>query len=134
METCTVETGLLRKKPCGEKATTKCANCEQSLCAKHAVPRMSGGKRTFLCPECAKAWKQQEKTVGELPSTPASALPPQAEKKPAEKPAPAAHAPAAKPAAAAKAPPPEKKPEPPPVEDSGPLEFTPSKKPDEGKK
>jgi hypothetical protein len=136
MDTCTVETGLLRKHPCGEKATTKCANCEQSLCAKHAVPRTSAGKRTFLCPECAKAWKQQEKTVGELPSTPASALPPQAEKKPADKPAPAAHAPAAKaPLAkppAAKPPAPEKKPEP-PQEDSGPLEFTPSKKPDDKK-
>ena len=128
MDTCTVETGLLRKKPCGEKATTKCANCEQSLCAKHAVPRMSAGKKTFLCPECAKAWKQQEKTVGELPPTPASALPSQAEKKPADKPA--AHAPSA---ATAKAPAPEKKPEPPPIEHSGPLEFTPSKKPEEKK-
>src|SRR5919201_3575501 len=106
METCTVETGLLKKKPCGEKATAKCANCEQPLCAKHATPRMSGGKRTILCPECARAWKQSEKVVGELPSTPASLLPPQAPKEAPHKPAPAApHAPApAAHAPAAKAP------------------------------
>jgi hypothetical protein len=127
-DTCTVETGLLKKKPCGEKATTKCANCEQSLCAKHAVARMSAGKRTFLCPECAKAWKQQEKTVGELPPTPASALPPQAEKKPADKPAAAPTA-----SGAPKPAPAEKKPEPLPAEHSGPLEFTPSKKPEDKK-
>lgn len=135
MDTCTVETGLLRKKPCGEKATTQCANCEQHLCAKHARPKMSAGKRIFLCPECERAWTQSEKTVGDLPSTPAAA--PGAEKKPAEKPAAApasapkaaAPKPAAKPAAA----PTQKKPEPPPQEDSGPLEFTPSKKPEDKK-
>ena len=32
METCTVETGLLRKKPCGQPAVVKCANCERPLC------------------------------------------------------------------------------------------------------
>jgi hypothetical protein len=135
METCTIETGLLRKHPCGETAVTKCANCEQALCAKHAVGMMSGGKKTMLCPECAKAWKQTEKTMGDLPSTPASA--PGAAKKPAEAPkaaapkppAPAAPRPAAAPAAAKPA---EKKPDP-KIDETGPLEFTPSKKPDEKK-
>jgi len=131
-ETCTVESGLLKKKPCGQPAVTKCANCEQPLCSKHSVPRMSAGKKTFLCPECARAWKQSEKTLGELPPTPASALPPTPPAQPAPKPAPA------KPAAPAAAPPKPapaapKKPEPPPPEESGPLEFTPSKKPEDPK-
>jgi hypothetical protein len=135
MDLCTVETGLLKKKPCGEKAVTKCANCERVLCVKHAVPQMSAGHKTFLCSECAKAWKQSEKTVGTLPSTPAAMVPPAAAKKPAEavKPAaaPAARAPAAP---AAKAAPVQKKSQPPPVEDSGPLEFTTEpKKPDDKK-
>jgi hypothetical protein len=125
MEQCTVETGLLKKKPCGQNAVAKCANCEQPLCTKHAIPQMSAGKKAFLCPECAKAWKQQEKTMGALPDTPAAAP---GAKKPAEAPKPAA----AK-AAPAAAKPAEKKPEP-PVEHSGPLEFTPEpKKPDEKK-
>jgi hypothetical protein len=129
-ETCTVETGLLKKKPCGQPAVSKCANCEQSLCAKHRVPQVTGGKKTggFLCPECARAWRESEKTLGELPPTPASALPPAEKKPPAAAPTPAPK-PAAKPAPAA-----QKKPEPPPPpEDSGPLEFTPSKKPEDKK-
>jgi len=77
----------------------------------------------LLCPECARAWKQSEKTLGELPATPASALPPQAEKPAAEKPA--TPPPPAKPA--------EKKNEPPPIEPSAPLEFTPEKKPEDKK-
>src|SRR2546421_5455275 len=153
METCTVETGLLKKKPCGQPAVSKCANCEQAICSKHRVQQLSGGRKTgaSLCPECARAWKESEKTVGELPSTPAAAAPPPAANKPAEP----AKAPAAKaapvqkksepppehsgplefsPGAAAPAAspaPPEKKPEPPP-EDSGPLEFTPEPKKPEG--
>lgn len=124
METCVVEVGLLKKKPCGGNAVTKCANCEIPLCAKHAVAQMSAGKKTMLCPECARAWKQSEKTLGELPDAPASA--PHAEKKPAEQPKAAAAPKAAAPAA--------KKPEPPPEEHSGPLEFTPEpKKPDDKK-
>jgi len=123
MDLCTVEIGLLRKKPCAEKAVTKCANCERALCVKHAVPQVSAGHKTFLCSECAKAWKQSEKTVGTLPSTPAAMVPPAAAKKPAEPSKPPA---AARPATA------EKKPEP-PVEHSGSLEFTPSKKPDDKK-
>src|SRR5204862_7740286 len=43
MEACTAQTGLLRKKPCGEKAVTKCGNCEQPLCGKPAVRDMSAG-------------------------------------------------------------------------------------------
>ena len=126
-ETCTIETGLLKKKPCGQNAVTKCANCEQPLCAKHATSMMSGGKKTMLCGECAKAWKD----MGEVPSTPAPAP-----KKPAEAPKPAAAAPkpaavAPKPVAAA-AKPPEKKPDP-KIDETGPLEFTPSKKPEEKK-
>src|SRR5918911_1986477 len=101
-ETCTVETGLLKKKPCGQPAVSKCANCEQSLCAKHRVPQMTGGRKTggFLCPECARAWRESEKTLGELPPTPASALPPTPPPQPAAKPAPAKPA-APKPAVAA---------------------------------
>ena len=130
MDTCTVEVGLLKKHPCGANAVTKCANCEQPLCTKHGAPRMSGGKKIFLCPECNRAWKESEK-LGEIPSTPAAAPvatpPAPGSKKPAEAPKPAAAAP--KPAAAAKpaaAKPAEKKPEP-PEEHSGALEFTPSK-------
>jgi hypothetical protein len=117
MDTCTFETGLLKKKTCGQPAVGKCANCEQPLCAKHRVPRTSAGKKTLLCPECARAWQESEKVLGDLPPTPASALPPQAEKPAADKPAAA-----------------QKKPEPPPAEQSGPLEFTLEPKKPEDKK
>src|SRR5574341_374394 len=82
MDTCTVETGLLKKKPCGETAVSKCGNCEQPLCGKHAVGRMSAGKKIFLCPDCAKAWKEQEKVMGE-PSAPHAAPKPAPAAKPA---------------------------------------------------
>jgi len=129
MDTCTVETGLLKKKACGQPAVGKCANCEQPLCGKHRVPQRSAGRKPggFLCPECARAWRESEKRMGELPATPASALPPQAEKPAAEKPMPPP--PGAKPAAGA-----QKKPEPPPIEHSGPLEFTSQPKKPEDKK
>jgi len=135
MDTCAVETGLLKKKPCGEKAVTKCANCEMALCAKHATSRMSGGKKTFLCQECAKAWKESDK-LGELPSTPAAApgAAKAAEKAPAAaaKPAAAAPKPAPKPAAAppkpAAAAPAKKEEKKPDHDDDAPLEFTPTKK------
>jgi hypothetical protein len=120
MDVCTVETGLLHKKPCGHASVAKCGNCEQPLCSKHAEPQISAGKKTFLCHECARAWKQSEKTVGTLPSTPAAMVPPPAAKKPAEP----AKAPAAAKAPAPKAAPAEKKTEP-ALEHSGPLEFTP---------
>ena len=148
MDTCTIEVGLLKKKPCGQNAVTKCANCEQPLCAKHATAMMSGGKKTMLCAECAKAWKD----MGEVPSTPAAAP---AAKKPAEAPKPVAAAP--KPAAVAPkpAPKPAAAPAPKPaaqpaaakpssdsgldkkpdlsIDMTGPLEFTPSKKPEDKK-
>ena len=65
MEHCTIETGLLRKKPCGHPAVTKCQNCEQPLCLSHAVPQMADGKKTgkFMCQECVKALKDHDKAV-----------------------------------------------------------------------
>jgi hypothetical protein len=97
-ETCTVEVGLLKKHACGMAAATKCANCEQPLCAKHAAPKMSAGRKLFLCPECAKAWKE----IGDLPA--AAPQPAAASKPPAMPPKPAAAAP--KPAPKPAAPPP----------------------------
>lgn len=129
MDPCTVEVGLLRKKPCGHPSVAKCANCEQPLCAKHAVAQVSAaGKKTgtYLCAQCNAADKLYQQT--------APAATPPAEKPAAPAPKPAA--PAQKPAvpAAKAAPPPEKKPEPPPDDTSAPLEFTPSKKPEAPKK
>jgi hypothetical protein len=72
METCTVEAGLLRKKPCGQTAVTKCATCEQPLCAQHAVPQLSAaGKRTgtFYCQECAAAAKAHDKSMAAMAKT-----------------------------------------------------------------
>jgi len=158
VDTCTIETGLLKKKPCGQNAVTRCANCEQPLCAKHATGMMSGGRKTMLCGECAKAWKD----MGEVPAAaPIAKKPAEAPKAGGHAPAPAAHAapkpvaPAPRPAAAAPkpaaaaAPKPAAAPAPKPAptaakpDDSGldkkpelsidmtaPLEFTPSKKPD----
>src|SRR3954467_8451825 len=64
METCIVETGLLRKKPCGHAGVTKCANCEAPLCAQHAIPQMSAAQKktgTFMCKDCDDARRQFEK-------------------------------------------------------------------------
>src|SRR5262245_45915576 len=132
METCTIETGLLRKKPCGATATQKCLNCEQSLCSNHATPEVNAaGRKTgkYLCKECFKAWKAIEKEQG-----PVEAAPKPAAAKPAAAPgaaAPAAAAgakpaaPAAKPAAApAAAAKPAAKPEP-----AKPAEEKPAEKP-----
>ena len=122
METCTVETGLLKKKPCGHAAVTHCANCEQPLCKQHAVaqPREPGKGAKFMCKECDSARKAFEKNVPVAAPAPAE--------KPAEAPkaAPAANAAAAKaaPKEAPKAAPAEAK----VVDDGGALEFTPSKK------
>jgi hypothetical protein len=106
METCTVETGLLKKKPCGNNAVTHCANCEQPLCKQHAVPQKPAGK--FMCKECDAARRDFEKNT---PPTPVKVAP-----------APAADA--------AKNPPAKQAPKPAPVEakadDGGALEFTPS--------
>jgi hypothetical protein len=115
--TCSVEVGLLKKHPCGEKAVAKCANCEIPLCAKHTTSQMSGGKKTLLCPECAKAWKK----MGDVPD----AAPVKKPEAPAAAPKPAPVL-AKKPAAVKE----EKKEEQKPPDDGAPLEFTSSKKPD----
>jgi hypothetical protein len=127
-ETCTAEVGLLKKHPCGEAAVAHCANCEQPLCTKHAVAQLSpSGARTgkFMCAPCHAANKAYEKS--EAAAAAHKPTPP----RPAAAPKPAAAVPAA-PAAAPKPAAAQKKPEP-PQEDSGPLEFTPSKKPDDKK-
>jgi hypothetical protein len=132
MDTCALEVGLLKKKPCGSAAVAKCANCEMALCAKHAV-RQKNAK--FMCDECSKAQRAYEKNVGD--SAPASAAPPKAAAPAAKSGAPAAKpaAPAAKPPApgpAAKAP--AVAPTQPAgkqefkLEETGPIEFTPEKK------
>ena len=130
MDTCTVETGLLKKKPCGETSVTHCLNCEQPLCAKHAVPELSGtGKKTgkFLCKECSIAYREHDKAVGAAPvpkpaPAPApkpAAAPQKPEAAAAPKPAPAA---VPKPAPAAAK----------PIENTdGSIEFTPSKPDDQ---
>ena len=96
METCTVETGLLRKTPCGQTGVAKCANCERALCSKHAIAQLSAsGHKTgaFLCADCNAAQKLYEKTEAARashaalkppPEKPRAALPP---KPPADAPA-----------------------------------------------
>ena len=143
MDTCTDEVGLLRKHPCGKPKVSQCANCEQALCKDHAVAQMLGTKKTgkFMCKACHKAWLEYEKTKADPAAKPA-AKPAAPAAAAAPKPAPAAAA--AKPAAAAAKPaapaaakpaeapkPGEKKPL--SLEDTGPLEFTPSKPPEEKK-
>lgn len=111
METCTVETGLLKKKPCGKASVTHCLNCEQPLCIDHAVPELSAaGKKTgkFMCKQCSVAAKEHDKAVAAV-----------AAKDPLKKPAP----PAAPPKAATPAAPAKKE------ENSvGGIDFTPTKK------
>lgn len=146
MEPCTVETGLLRKTPCGQTSVAKCANCEQPLCSKHAIAQLSAaGKKTgtFMCAECAKAHRQHDKlaaTPRGAPTTRPAASP---APKPASKPLPhedrehsgeiafTAGTKAAAPQKPAAAPMP-RRPEP-PREDSGVIEYSPAKKPDEKK-
>jgi hypothetical protein len=130
METCTIETGLLKKKPCAHPAVTHCSNCEQPLCIDHAVPELSAaGKKTgkFMCKECMVATKEHDKAIAAL----ARKEPPKAAAGAAAKPAaaPAAAKPAApaaaKPAAPGAAPAAPKK-----EEDSlGGIDFTPGDKP-----
>lgn len=89
MEPCVVETGLLRKKPCGHTSITKCANCEIPLCAQHAVAQLTAAQKktgAFLCKECDDARRQHEKTMAALPK---SAPPPAAKKAPEPPKAPA---------------------------------------------
>jgi hypothetical protein len=128
MDICQVETGLLKKKPCGQPGVTHCVNCEQALCSKHAVAQLNdAGHKTgkFMCKECAAAQKEAAKIMpAKKPDAPA----------PAPAPKPAAAAPAAAkpaPAAARTALPAQNKPEDKPkpsMDDSGPIEFTPTKK------
>jgi hypothetical protein len=128
MDICQVETGLLKKKPCGQPGVTHCVNCEQALCSKHAVAQLNdAGHKTgkFMCKECAAAQKEAAKIMpAKKPDAPA----------PAPAPKPAAAAPAAAkpaPAAARTAVPAQSKPEDKPkpsMDDSGPIEFTPTKK------
>jgi hypothetical protein len=106
METCTVETGLLKKKPCGSNAVTHCANCEQPLCKQHAVAQKPAGK--FMCKECDAARRAFEKNT---PATPVKVAPAPVSD-PAKNPA-AKEAPKPAPVAAK-------------VDDGGALEFTPS--------
>jgi hypothetical protein len=131
METCTVETGLLKKKPCGEASVTHCANCEQPLCAKHSVPQLTGtGKKSgkFMCKECAVAQREHDKAVGAAPQSEKPKAPAAPPKAPA---APGGPAPQAPQAPQAKNPAPAAK-EPPPEEKSGPnygaIDFTPGDK------
>lgn len=141
MDTCAVEVGLLKKKPCGQAAAAKCANCEMALCGKHAVAQLNERKMKtgkFMCPECDKAQRAYDKSMGDAPSVPAAqpakgapdAKP--AAAKPAAPAAKAPAAPAAKPAAPAAAQP-GAKPAPATkefkLEETGPIEFTPTKKP-----
>jgi hypothetical protein len=132
METCTIETGLLRKKPCGANAVTHCATCEQPLCTQHALPQLTSmGKKTgtYLCKECQAAQKSREKGLADVAkredekkraALQKEAMAPMPERKPVKPAAPAA------PAAGAPA---KDKPD-----DSGSIEFTPSKPPEPGKK
>ena len=126
MDTCAAEVGLLSKKPCGQPAATRCANCEMALCSKHAVPQSAGGRKTgkFMCKECDAARKQFEKDnppevaePAKKPAAPAAAGAAPAAKVPAAAPK---EAPKEAPKAAPKAPDKE--------EDSGSIDFTPTKK------
>lgn len=162
MDSCTIETGLLRKKPCGHPAVAHCKTCEQPLCAQHAVAQFSEAhKRTgiFLCKECdaarqeydkgqARVAKQaEEKRLAEMmqgvthapEAKPAPGAPPGAPGAQTEQGV--AAAPAKPESGALEFTPGENKPDPGGLEltpsdkkpDSAPLEFTPSeKKPDDG--
>ena len=66
MNTCTIETGLLRKHPCGRAGVAICLNCEQPLCVDHAVAHLTdAGQRTgkFMCQECFDAAKEHAKSM-----------------------------------------------------------------------
>lgn len=66
MDPCTVETGLLRKKPCGRTSVAKCASCERALCSQHAVAQLTTAGRksgTFMCQECDEARRAHEKSM-----------------------------------------------------------------------
>jgi hypothetical protein len=134
---CNIETGLFKKKPCGQPSLTKCANCEQPLCKQHAVAQKKAG--VFMCKDCDTAEKQfgknqakleKEKREAEMLKSLANPGAPKPRPPGAAPAAPAAPArPAAVPArpAAAGAAPAPAQPAPKPADDA-PLEFTPSDK------
>jgi hypothetical protein len=144
MDTCAVEVGLLKKHPCGQNAVAKCANCEMALCTKHAVAQLNTMKQRtgkFMCAECDRANKTVDTSTATKPGVAKPGAAPAAAKPAAPAPRPAA--PAAKPAAPAPKPAapaqaaaaPAAKPAAKPaeekfkLEDTGPIEFTPTKKP-----
>jgi hypothetical protein len=147
MDTCAVEVGLLSKKPCAHAAVAKCANCEMALCNKHAVAQLSANKQRtgkFMCAECDKAQRAADKGMAaaphHTPPKPAGAPGAKPGAAPAAKPAAPAAKPPAAPAAKPTAPAPAAKapataPTQPAgkqefkLEDTGPIEFTPTKKP-----
>src|SRR5271154_359361 len=66
MDICTIETGLLRKHPCGHAAVARCLNCDQPLCVEHAAAQLSeAGQKTgkFMCPQCVAAAKEHAKSM-----------------------------------------------------------------------
>jgi hypothetical protein len=129
MDTCAVEVGLLKKHPCGQNAVAKCANCEMALCTKHAVAQVNTMKQRtgkFMCAECDRANKTVDTTAKPAPRAAAApaAKPAAPAAKPAAAPVAKVAAPAAKPAPAAPAAKEEKF----KLEETGPIEFTPTKK------
>ena len=125
MDACTIETGLLRKKPCGHAGVARCLNCDQPLCVEHALPQLSeAGQKTgkFMCKECAAAAKDYAKSMAEVARSQHAKKLADIDKTLREQAA--APPPAKKPAAAA----PHAPAQPEPAErpkDSGVLEFTP---------
>lgn len=130
MDTCLIETGLFKKKPCGAAGVTKCATCEQPLCKQHAVAQKKAG--VYMCKECDDAQKQYDKDQAKHAKEKQNAEMMKSLTSPAApKPRGAPPAAAAAPAAAAKpgtAAPQAGKPEAKPADDA-PLEFTPAAKP-----
>src|SRR5512144_1238047 len=103
MDNCTVEVGLLRKKPCGNAAVAHCLNCEQPLCVEHALAQHSeSGQKTgkFMCKECQAAAKAYEKNMAAVARSQEAKKPAASAPKAAEQPAPAAAAEAPKPSEA----------------------------------
>jgi hypothetical protein len=127
MDACTIETGLLRKKPCGRAAVTRCLNCEQPLCHEHSVPQLSEtGHKTgkFLCQACAAAAKEHAKSMAAVARTQQAKKLAALDKAAREQLAAAAAPPPKKPAAPAAAAPAQPAPAEQPNEPDA-LEFTP---------
>lgn len=126
MNTCTIETGLLRKKPCGHAAVAKCLNCDQPLCVEHAVAQLTeGGQRSgkFMCQQCVVAAKDHAKSMAAVARTQEARKMAAIDKTLREQAA--APPPPKKPAASAPAAPAQPAPAEPPKEEPSALEFTP---------